>query len=546
MASFVSRAAQVLGLEASEPSPPPVVNAAGGLGSFKVDDLTRLRRFLILGVEGGSYYASERKLGLENATSISRLIEAGRGGEVVAEALAVSLGGRAAKQSPTLFALAMVSRLGDGPAKQAAYAAVPQICRTPTMLFEYLELHMALGESSGWGRGLRKAVGSIYTDKSADALAYSVTKYRQRNGWTHRDVLRLAHVKPASSAHQTVLHYAAKSEVLPVDDGADEGGPADEAVVKTHAFLTAVEEAKVCEDEARLLALIAEWKLAREHLPSTMLSSVPVWAALLPTMPLTALTRNLGKMSSIGLLAPLSDATATVVAKLTDPAGLKRARVHPFSLLLAMQTYRQGRGHKGSLSWDTTPEVVAALEKAFYLSFGQVQPTGKRWVLGLDVSGSMGVRLQNSPISAYEASAAMAMVALRTEPRCHPMAFSHKLVPVGLTADDSLETVTQKMRAIPMGGTDCALPMLWALENKVEADVFVVYTDCETWAGATTPADALRQYRAAMGIDAKLIVVGMTSGGFTIADPEDAGMMDVVGFDANAPQVMQQFVEGQV
>ena len=45
-----------------------------------------------------------------------------------------------------------------------------------------------------------------------------------------------------------------------------------------------------------------------------------------------------------------------------------------------------------------------------------------------------------------------------------------------------------------------------------------------------------------MGRAAKLVVVGMTATGFTIADPNDAGMLDVVGFDAGAPQVMADFV----
>jgi 60 kDa SS-A/Ro ribonucleoprotein len=507
-----------------------------------VSDLMRLRRFLILGAEGGTFYASERKLTLENAAAIARLIEAGKGTEVVAEILAVSLGGRAAKQTPTMFALAMVSRLGDVVARRAAYAAVPQVCRTPTMLFEFIELHMAMNDDGhGWGRGLRRAVAEVYCGKPADATAFAVTKYRQRNGWTHRDVLRLAHVRPTSSAHQLVLNYAAKGELA---DGAD-GAEGD--VSKVRALLEAVEAARVCEDEAALVALIVEHALAREHLPSSMLGSVAVWGAMLPKMPLTALTRNLAKMTSIGLLKPLSEATATVVAKLTDAAALKRARVHPFSLLVALQTYRQGHGQKGSLEWEPTPQVVAALEEAFYLSFGAVTPTGKRYVLGLDVSRSMtwdGVA--GSCVTPREASAAMAMVALRTEKRCHPMGFSDTLVPVPITAHDDLATVMRKIERIPMGGTDCALPMVWAAENNVEADVFIVYTDCETWAGAVTPVAALQAYREKMGIDAKLVVVAMTSGGFSLADPDDSGMLDVVGFDSSAPQVMQEFVMGNV
>jgi 60 kDa SS-A/Ro ribonucleoprotein len=44
-----------------------------------------------------------------------------------------------------------------------------------------------------------------------------------------------------------------------------------------------------------------------------------------------------------------------------------------------------------------------------------------------------------------------------------------------------------------------------------------------------------------MGIPAKLIVVGMTVNNFSIADPSDAGMMDVVGFDTATPQLMADF-----
>jgi hypothetical protein len=95
---------------------------------------------------------------------------------------------------------------------------------------------------------------------------------------------------------------------------------------------------------------------------------------------------------------------------------------------------------------------------------------------------------------------------------------------------------------IPFGGTDCALPMAWAVEHKAKVDVFVVYTDSETWFGKIHPMQALAQYREKMAIRAKLIVVGMTSSGFSIADPDDAGALDVVGFDSAVPSVMADFV----
>ena len=69
----------------------------------------------------------------------------------------------------------------------------------------------------------------------------------------------------------------------------------------------------------------------------------------------------------------------------------------------------------------------------------------------------------------------------------------------------------------------------------------MIYTDSETWAGSVHPSQALGLYRERIGIPAKLVVVGMASNGFSIANPNDAGMLDVVGFDTATPQLIADF-----
>ena len=86
--------------------------------------------------------------------------------------------------------------------------------------------------------------------------------------------------------------------------------------------------------------------------------------------------------------------------------GSRRARLHPGALLTAMRTYAAGRGVRGSGSWAPVPEVAAALARD--------EPTGKRWFLALDVSGSMVAGVPN--LSAREASAAMVLATAATEP----------------------------------------------------------------------------------------------------------------------------------
>ena len=154
------------------------------------------------------------------------------------------------------------------------------------------------------------------------------------------------------------------------------------------------------------------------------------------------------------------------------------------------------------------------------------------------------------------AAAAMAMAIARREPNYYIAGFTNNgrgypfngganMAPLTITAADSLASAVRKTQILDFGGTDCALPMLDALEKKIPVDCFVIFTDSETWAGPIHPAEALRKYRQEMDIPAKLVVVGMVSNGFTIADPEDAGMMDVVGFDSAAPALIADFAKSE-
>lgn len=545
-----------------------VQNSAGGF-TFKLDDIARVRRFLILGCEGGTYYTSERKLGLENAACIQQLIDGGRGPEVVREIVDCSTANRAPKQQPLIFALAMCARSLDAETQQAAYQALGQVCRIPTALFNFIDYCETLSVGTGWSRSHKRAISQWYTSKSASSLAFLMSKYKQRDGWSHRDVLRLAHIKPPTDEHDMVFRSAAKgfdslvevakfAEVLsvPDDSQADPSMPSatDDSDVASvapglhnlAAFLTVLERSKTVTDAAEMVQLIRTHGLVREHVPTPLLSDIRVWEALLDKMPMTAMIRNLGKMTSIGLLASPSKHVDKVVAALRDEEKLRSSKIHPFSVLLALSTYRNGHGDKGSLSWQPVQEILKALEFAFYAAFRNVTPTNQRVVLAMDVSGSMSAPIQGSSISAREGAAAMAMLFARTEPNHCFMAFCDDFVELDITAQDSLDAVLKKTSSLPFGGTDCSLPMLWALENSITADCFIVLTDNETYAGSIQPHVALQRYRQMTGIDAKLVVVGMTATGFTIADPDDVGMLDVVGFDASAPEIVHEFMLGRL
>lgn len=505
------------------PGSKQVENSAGGY-SFQVDKWMQLRRFLILGCEGGSYYANSQAMTRDNAVSVMECAneDAGR---TVQEIVDVSVGGKAVKNDAAVFALALCCTVPS--AKPLALAALSSVCRIGTHLFQFVDAMRRFNVS---GRAFRTAVANWYQDKDAKQLAYQMSKYQSRDGMSHRDVLRLCRPSPKDAAHGQAYRWAVK--------GIEPEGEEASALVSIVAF----EQAKRATTASEIVRLIQEHGLVREHIPTQFLNDLSVWAALLESMPLTAMIRNLGKMSSIGLVKPLSNAARTVAEKLADADYLHKSRVHPLTVVSAARVYAKGRGDKGSLSWTAVPQVIDALDGAFYAAFENVQPTGLNHLVGVDVSGSMGCSGPIPSMTCRDVAAVMAMVVARTEPNCFIHGFCHQFVKLPITARTTLTEAISAMHNLPFGGTDCALPMIYAEKEGLDVDAFIVLTDSETWAGNIHPCQALKSYRRTSGRNAKSVVVGMVSNRFSIADPNDGGMLDVVGCSTDTPSVIAEWL----
>lgn len=525
MSGYLARAATPRQAPQSQaiPGSSQVQNGADGY-TWKISPLEQLRRFLILGSEGGTYYAGEQKLTEQNIAGIRAALDE-LGVEAVEEIVSISEGGRAPKNDPALYAIAIAIAHPDDAVRNLAVASLPRVARTGTHLFHFVEF---LEGQRGWGRAAKRAVAGWYERDDLHALVYQLVKYRQRDGWTHRDLLRLAHPKALSADHVAIFDWVCgRGDEVPLE-------PSIEA-------FTVAQGAKT---PAETVAAITRFKgsLPREALNSDHLKDATVWQALIDVgMPMTALIRNLPTLTRIGLLGPLTATTSVVADQLVDAERLQKARVHPLNLLVALATYASGQSVRGSSTWTPVPQIVDALDAAFYASFAFVEPTGKRTVLGVDVSASMGYSMGGTPLSCRAGAAALAMVGARTETKHAILGFSDRLIPLPISPRQRLDDVMRTMSHIPFGRTDCALPMLYALENEVAVDVFQIITDNETWYGNIHPAQALQRYREKTGINAKLIVHALTPTPFSIADPADVGMLDVVGFDQAAPQVIADF-----
>ena len=695
---------------------------------------------------------------------------------------------------------------------------------------------------SGFGRGIRRAFGDYFYTRKGSEIAMLLTKYQNREGWTAKDILTLIHIdqkKMKDDGGRLAIDWVFKpkeefAEILKKANATAKAAAVARAATatvtattdeyaKTITLLNALQEIQEIANPppgpnpslhhlnsiitltqvSRVIDLINSVGLSREHLPSQFFKKREIWEALLTSkgvngkgkgMPLTALIRNLGKLTSaeIKIIEPRisADASASdrsvyykvqtptksaqkytpthpsyyaemIFHRLTDQQEIRSARIHPYTILVAMLTYKKGQGDKGSLTWTPNYYILEALDFAFKLAFQNITPTGKQITIALDVSGSMssafcsgspivncatgsvammmmtlwvenqhrykmwggggGVDLEEEGIAATAATAATATAATATaatataataataaepqraqllaecvkwkitqmpdgrtlyehtetkqcqfekpailmsgaqaqhssynpphsphqhsSPQHNPQHSQsavggrdpqhsqsvvggrdpqrdpqHKKISVeeyrktkryiGMpqTAEDTatrtqnfgysscysqpdhylpelypapaipsnvkicafsntyidltnaivgymdasinpntgLPTMTiadaLKLVEMPFSSTDCALPMVRALGKQDHVDAFVVYTDSETYMGTIHPQAALEKYRSEMGINAKLIVVGMSANSLSIADPKDLNTLNLAGFDTATPRLINDFI----
>lgn len=653
-----------------------VLNCSGGY-VWKLSLLEHVNRYLVLGgaKDMGNYYMQAEKVSHECALSVWQMIRNPDRSQFVqlCDLLkAVSVGGRAPKQEPILLSLAAAIVFANSPEeKKIAFETLKVCIRIPTHAFMLagfvrdLSMAKAVNRGKGWGTGFRRAMSHYYISHTGRDLAYHMTKYQNREGWTHADMIRMLHIDPATLADDgarlmfdyVMMKYARKSKTpsdktlatlaskhvvlpnqfkamtkaefekkldaietppipttsaslitpkvgaqVPTKVGAQVatkvGGfisaltsimpsnPAAAATitattVKQHEdddslviisdeevsgskkkngtqlqevayflkHLNALHDAGEKKDVPLACALIRSGRLVREHVPTELFGSKEIWTTLLETMPMEALLRNLGKLTQIGVVA---DKYKEIAARITNQEEVLKARIHPIKVLVAYKVYKNGHGDLGSLVWTPNMFVMVAMTQLFKLSYGTITPTGQRIMVALDVSGSMSSPVLGSKIlNCRDASVAMALLYLETEKNVNVVAFSAGLTDLcapsrnqltrGMTIDQAL-SVTNGMA---FSNTDCVLPIKHAIEKNLQVDAFIVLTDNETYAPNEHPQSALVRYRVLTGIQAKLIVIGMTGNCFTIADPTDKNTLNLAGFDTSTPEIASMFLRGE-
>jgi len=586
---------------AQSPLPGQVPNNAGGF-SWQVDDMTRLYRLLIAGSASGTYYTEQQDLLQQNLESVYRLLKDGHGHRVVDAVVAVSEKGRAHSNDPALLILALCAsctvhgkvkralpevrhyeihrrnhpalfeqfsvegvthmrikngrneqmvRGGDviyrtitllSPSfveedhpedlalRQYALAQLSRVARTGTHLLHFAQF---VRKFRGWGPTLRKALQHWYIDMPEERLARQLLKYRERDGNRQEYVISHAHPKPPTETYHALFYWVKKGWPGIGDD------PHPDPALR---ILWAYERAKRVTDEQELLSLIHEYKLSREMIPSRFLTSQKVWWAFLQNNAgegLEWLVRNLENMTRIGTLMSKNDATRRTVQLLTDPESIKKSRLHPIRILVALTHYAQSK--------KPIPEIVQALDKAFRLAFTNVVPTGKKILLAIDVSGSMkGTHCSGlKSLTLHQVSAAIATVFSAVERHVEIIAVDTAIYPLRIVSSIPLDRIIQQFERFGGGGTNLGLVIEHALKRQQFFDCFVVLTDSYSWAGEH-PSVLLTQYRKQINPAARMVTLQMVANHVTNHQVDDKRILDIVGFDTNVFAIMHAFIQGEI
>jgi 60 kDa SS-A/Ro ribonucleoprotein len=510
-----------------------MVKMRGGGHGFAIDKWTSLERFLILGTDANTYYADAKELTRENAVAVLECAREDHA-RTVNTIIDISTEGRAFRNDAAIFALALIAQelQHEIPAaRQRALEAVPAVARTASFHFMFQDYMEALG--GRWNPTRKEAVRRWYTSTSVDRLAYQTLKFRNRYGWTHRDLIKQGRFGTHEKERDALFQYLIYGKL-----NAD-----------TPELVHQYERIKVAENTQECIDLIRTFKLTWEFVPSEFLAKPEVWRVLLPNLPYTAMLRNIARMTANGTFDD-SEARKLCARRLLDAGALKRQRVHPISILMATAVYKQGKGRRGSLTWQPLPIIADAMEEAFYEAFQYVEPSGKSFLIGLDVSSSMfgwgygdSQGIADTGLNAAEAAAAMVMSVMRTERDYQIMAFSHQFVPVPWGRQATLGVILEKIRTMGFGATNCGLPIEWAMKQNQTYDTIMILTDNETNRGHHVP-DLMRNYRQKTGIPARFITAAMVANNYSIADPADPLMLDIVGFDSAMPRLVSNFAKG--
>lgn len=529
-----------------------MTKASDGKFVFKATDQVFVERFLILGTTTPTFYADSQKLTASALDRISEIVALAPM-DVYDVMTAVMDTDRAKSKSPALFLCAYMSNHTDSVVRKNFLEYGVSIATTGSQFLEFVSY---VDIFRRWGRMVKTTLSTWYTSKTTDQMLFQCTKYKNRFGWTHRDVLRKLKIKPVSAEQEAAFGFIV-------------GKQHDVRLIPER--FKVIETLNTCAPDAVSTMEIVEHAIngfdaPREWIPGPILARNYVWEYMYDKgMPETALLRNMGALAARNIFDNPKRKQA-----LMERLGRGLKRVHPWQLFQARCVYGEGKGHKGTLTWPVDSSIKLALGNAMVKAFNGLKPNGKRKLIALDISGSMGNNrydAQDKTLPEYEKAyyqaATLAYILAKSEPNAAVIGFCDRILPINMVDFTSLDQFIEALKpVVQLGGATHAAQVMrfmtdlpTAQYNQLfetgdpaakiirhrEFDEVIFLTDNEA-NGREHTWQQLELYRSRINADLKFAAIAFAPNNFSLVHPNDTKSMDFCGFDANGFEIMYDFL----
>ena len=485
-------------------------NYAGGWG-FDEGARGMVRRFVILGIDNGTYYRSEEELAEETVNAIREYAK--REPQNFIELVRKARKSAMRPRNP-IAAYAIGTRAMEPDAREWAYDVFGEVIRTGSDLLYFMSYVRAM--RSGVGKGLRRAIARWFNERSPEELEYQMAKYQRRQGFSMVDVIRLAHPRVEGANADVVAHVLGKGEPTPL--------------------FQVIERIKGAESIAELKAILKEDgqnRITWEMIPTDPWHKRPeFWELMLPKLPTHAFLRHLWRY--IGASRGAQEAAYQRLEDLNRPisktlAG-KAGHIHPGRIFDAYLALAQRQ--------ELNPAFAEALKEAFFRGFDVAvagEPERASVGIAVDTSGSMEYSML-----IRKALATAQIIFKSFSGPARDVVFFHEAAYTINTDLGQLAFEDNSWNTLSSGGTN-ASAAIKALRNArgPAHDLVVLITDEQSWMGDNIATSFRKHYPAG----SKLVVVSLSPGTVSLTDPKDPNQVTVVGWVPEIADLVRGFLK---
>ncbi|KAG5886474.1 hypothetical protein JTB14_026734 [Gonioctena quinquepunctata] len=465
------------------------------------------------------------------------------------------------------FALVMEAATPD--IKKDICATALNLCKSDEDFFNFVKFSSKVRwEKSKLSKSVQKVVGRYYKNKSPSELAHSYATCKSWHGWSHKDLVKLAHVKSDTPLKNAVINFILLNKVNEKEN---------EEEKKIIEIMQKAELLRKSMDHKVAVPLINDLKATINQVEPSLRKSAEVWNAVLLNMTVSDILQVLPKLYKLGFLKKDAPTQAIVNETLTNTQKVKASGIHPIEVFIHMKNFEKGgkpldpkllvhlktekKMTEDEITKLKTPReakctlVLSNLQKCMNLACSNIQSFGKRYLITIDTTDKMDTPcLANKNITGIEAAVAFAWSLLKIEKDVTVAVFKEKEVSVvQLDKKGHLYEQVQKLRENKSKYVWLAAPMEWAASQKKHVDIFLTFIHHKD-IHDNVPKEviekfgnlraALQRYSKKVNLpNAKLVNFCLSSPDIVCADGT-RNILDVVGFDCGVPRAVEAFCRG--